>query len=515
MGNKVEYGIDLNAADYIKNMGEVIKQAKTFDQLMVKIKKQIKGYTKAQVESGQNFSKVQVEQVKLLAQLERLQVQRNSTIKGITKEIIKLKAETQANNKATKEAVKLENAQANTLGKLKLETKKLSSERENLKLGSPALKENTKLLRENKKEIKIANLELDKKIKVNKDLSVVQEEQAKLLKQHTNLEARKNVTTKAIAKEVTKLKVESQALNKTTKDGIKQDQAAEGSIDKLRITTRNLTNVRNKLNLNTKEGIAEYKKLNTIILRNNTILNSSNKAIGNNTADVGKYHLALKGAGKALKGFGQLAGITSGIYLLQSALRSSVTILKEISDSFAGAQKTTGLTYEQIGKLNDQLKKLDTRTAQGALLDIVKAAGRMNVAEKDILKFTETVDKVFVSLGDELSGSAEDIAIQLAKIASQFGLEKEFGIAGGIERIGSVVNFLGNTSKAQAQPILDFTTAVQGLGGALNLPVEKVLALGATFSELGNQVEVDATSITHLLLKLVTNTQELADIAGI
>jgi tubulin-specific chaperone A len=106
-----------------------------------------------------------------------------------------------------------------------------------------------------------------------------------------------------------------------------------------------------------------------------------------------------------------------------------------ISDLQADVQKTTGLTAGEVDNLTESLTRLDTRTPIEGLLEIATVAGRLDIAKDDILDFTREVDKAFVALGDELEGTAEDVATDLARISGVFGVEEVEGAAEAINPV--------------------------------------------------------------------------------
>ncbi len=211
----------------------------------------------------------------------------------------------------------------------------------------------------------------------------------------------------------------------------------------------------------------------------------------------------------------KLFAYTGGVYALISASKQLIIESAKVSDTFSDIEKTTGLTADQIKRLDKDLQDLDTRSSREELLKMSVVAGRMDIAGKDITEFVAVVDKAIVSLKGELDGSAEDIATDLAKMSAVYGFEEKYGVAEGINKIGSAINFLGANTKAQAQPMLEFTKRMQGISGIANINISDIIGLGASFDELGGNVEVNATSINQLLVAMGNKTQEFAKLAGV
>jgi len=143
------------------------------------------------------------------------------------------------------------------------------------------------------------------------------------------------------------------------------------------------------------------------------------------------------------------------------------------------------------------------------------AAGRLGIEGKDnIIGFARAADKVFVALGDDLEGTAEEIATGLGKISALAGFEKEFGIEGGIERVGSMLNELASSSKASAGAIFEFLNRTAGISSVAGIAVEDMAALGALFDSTGQSIEVAATTLNTLLPALSSDQERFAKVAG-
>ena len=338
-------------------------------------------------------------------------------------------------------------------------------------------------------------------LKTNRDLLKAQD---KLAKART-----------AEAEQILKIRAQINKINKDTRDRIKLAQDEETitktqvkSIKDLEKVTNALINKRKNLNLTTREGLKEYKALTTRIRENNAELLKQDAQIGRNSRNVGGYAGAVASAAKKVALFG------AAILTLQRSLSGTVNILSQTSDALTDIQKTTGLSAKEVEVLFEQLKKIDTRTTVEGLTSIATAAGRIGVRKDEIIGFVTTVDKAFLGLGDSLTGTAEEIALDLAKIANVLGVEDQFGIAEGIERVGSTVNELGQNTKATEGSIVDFLKRIQGIGGVANISAADLAGLGATLDSAGISAEVSATAVSKLISELAKDLPKFADLAG-
>ena len=328
-------------------------------------------------------------------------------------------------------------------------------------------------------------------------------------KERERIQKKLNIANSTAVDRNTELNVQLQEQRKINKQLAKEKLGLIGAYAKeskrlidLRNQYKNLA-VQNKQN--TKEGRALLKNLTQLDRK----LKQVDATVGQNQRNVGNYTSAI---GKLRGGFTRLFGAL-GIAGGFMALRKVGTMFTELEEGAADISKTTGLAKDAAIELSVALLKIDTRSSLEALQKLSVAAGRLGIEGKDnILSFTQAADKVFVSLGDDLPGTADEIATSMGKISSLFGLEDEFGIGEGIEKAGSGINELAANSKASAGPILDFTNRLAAFAEVLKL--EDVQALGALFNETGQSAEVAASTMLKLLPKLATDFRKFAKIAG-
>lgn len=205
----------------------------------------------------------------------------------------------------------------------------------------------------------------------------------------------------------------------------------------------------------------------------------------------------------------------AGAFAIKAIVSDATETIVEFDESIANLRKTTGLSAEAARDLAKTLLEIDTKTSVTELLELATAAGRLGVAEDQIRDFVEEVDKLFVALGDDLAGSAEEIATNIGKIVSVFGIEEAEGLAEGLNKVGSVFNELGANSKANAGFILDFTNRLAGVGPAAGLSVTEVAAFATVLDEAGQSVEVSATTLNQLIPLIGKDLPKFAKLAGV
>jgi hypothetical protein len=238
--------------------------------------------------------------------------------------------------------------------------------------------------------------------------------------------------------------------------------------------------------------------------------------VGRHQRNVGNYTSALNGmrgaAAKVTNVLGQLGLAVGSAMVFQDGIKTLINFDERLAD----ISKTTGLTIEGARDLSNELLKIDTRTSVDGLQQLAVAAGRLGIEGRDnIISFVNAADKSFVALGDDLGGSADEIATSLGKVSAVFGDEAKFGVGDAILKTGSALNELSANSKASAGNILDFTNRMAGVASIAGIAQTDIQALGAFFDDAGQSIEVAATTLNVLLPELSKDQERFAKVAGL
>ena len=197
---------------------------------------------------------------------------------------------------------------------------------------------------------------------------------------------------------------------------------------------------------------------------------------------------------------------------ISQTIRNSVSDFAKMEEAMADTRKYTGLSEEAVKDLNEELKKMDTRTAREELNELAGAAGRLGkTSKKEILEFVNAGDMIKVALGDDLGEGAID---NIGKLAMAFGEDEKMGLRGAMLATGSAVNELAQNSSAQAGYLVDFTARVAGFGKQLGLTQAQIMGFGAVMDENLLRDEMAATAFGNMLTKMQTDTAKFAKIAG-
>lgn len=206
-------------------------------------------------------------------------------------------------------------------------------------------------------------------------------------------------------------------------------------------------------------------------------------------------------------GAASLAGVVLGV-------KNAINQYVSYEDVLADARKTTGLTDAEIRQLNEDLKKMDTRTAQEELMGLVRIGGKLGIEGSENLKdFVLAADQLNVALGEDFGGDAEEAIRQVGKIVDIFKVKEEFGIGEGMLKVGSIINELGAASTANEGYIVEFTKRVAGVAPSAGVSVDAVMGLAATLDQLGQTSEVSSTVYSQVMTGMWKRTGEYARVA--
>lgn len=193
--------------------------------------------------------------------------------------------------------------------------------------------------------------------------------------------------------------------------------------------------------------------------------------------------------------------------------RQYVQAYATMQEAEANVMKYTGMAKEQVADLNEELKKMDTRTPREQLNALAGDAGRLGITTKEaVLEYVDAADKINVALGEDLG---EDATKNIAKLAQMFGEDDTLGLRGAMLATGSTVNTLGQKSAAAESFLVQFTARVGGAAHQAKIAQTDILGFAAAMDENMLREETSATAYQKILMKMYTDTDKFANAAGI
>lgn len=203
-----------------------------------------------------------------------------------------------------------------------------------------------------------------------------------------------------------------------------------------------------------------------------------------------------------------------GFQFLTNQIGGMIRKNAELSDSLATIRQKTGMTQEEVEKLNKAFGKFDTRTATKELRAIATELGALGITKDKIADTTQAIDKLSVALEGEFASAAEVTRVTgtLRNILTDI---KTDAPDQDMLHLGNALLELGNAGLATAPVVSDIATRIGAVGGAMGLTAGQVLGISASLQELGLTAERGGTATAKILQKMTANVGEFAKIAGV
>lgn len=230
----------------------------------------------------------------------------------------------------------------------------------------------------------------------------------------------------------------------------------------------------------------------------------------------GNANEAQFSVGKLADGFNKYAAMGASIIAsltgVSLAIKKCVADYAQISEVMANVRKYTGMTSNEVKDLNEDLKKMDTRTSREQLNNLASDAGKLGVSgKKNILDFVDAANIINVSLGEDLG---KDAVANIGKLAQMFGDDKTMGLRGAMLATGSAINAVAQNSSAAEPYLVDFMSRVSGTGKQAGISQAQIIGYASVLDQNMQQVEMSATAVQNLIMKVYQQPAKFAAMAG-
>lgn len=210
---------------------------------------------------------------------------------------------------------------------------------------------------------------------------------------------------------------------------------------------------------------------------------------------------------------GLALGAVAAISGITFTVKKCVEEYAKMDDEMTNVRKYTGQAADEVERMNEDFKKMDTRTPRQKLNQLAEDAGRLGITSTAAVEeFVDGADKINVALGDDLGDQAVS---QIGKLAQMFGEDKTKGLRGAMLATGSAVNELAQNSSASAGYLVDFTARVAGVGKQAGFTQAQIMGLASVLDQNMQQDETAATAVQNLLAKMFQDSSKFAKIAGL
>jgi len=218
-----------------------------------------------------------------------------------------------------------------------------------------------------------------------------------------------------------------------------------------------------------------------------------------NTGALKRNQSAWGTLGTTMKNLFAYAGIFAGFNLLKSKLTEAYEANKRFSDSMANVRKVSGLTMDEIGKLANNLSKIDSRTGLGGLMELSYTGAKLgygNYGIEGLESFAKSAVKVQNALSEDMGA---DSMTALSKMVEVMGLIPKMGVERAMDATGSAIFKLASTSTATGTNIVEFSKRLMGLANIAHISTQDLLAFGSAADSMALMPEVAATAFNKLI----------------
>ena len=206
-----------------------------------------------------------------------------------------------------------------------------------------------------------------------------------------------------------------------------------------------------------------------------------------------------------------LMGMIAAVTGLIMAGRSAVKAFADMDAEMANVRKFTGMTKEQVEDLNEEFKKMDTRTGREQLNMLAEDAGKLGKQSKEeIIGFVRAADQINVAL-DELGDGA---TLTLSKLTTIFGDEERLGTEKALLSVGSVINELSQNCTASAPYLANFAKRMAGVGAQAEMTIPQIMGFAAVLDSQGQAVEMSATAVSKLIMDMFKQQDKVIKATG-
>ncbi len=213
---------------------------------------------------------------------------------------------------------------------------------------------------------------------------------------------------------------------------------------------------------------------------------------------INKWQMALLAVGAAITG-------------LVMAGRAAVNAFAGMEQEMANVRKFTGMDADEVAALNEEFKKIDTRTSREELNQLAQEAGRLGKSsQKDVLGFVRAADKINVALDDLGDGAT----LTLSKLTGIFGDEKRLGTEKALLSVGSVINELSQNCSASAPYIAEFASRMGGVGAQAGMTVQQIMGFATVLDSNNQKLEASSTALSQVIVRIYQDPAKYARVAG-
>ena len=350
--------------------------------------------------------------------------------------------------------------------------------------------------------IKATNEALNKTLTVTKKLIGSKVKQNEIDKQLQNSVNKLNNTRKTESQliiantEATKKKTRADRLN------YQASQALKGSYDAIQIAIKQNTIEYKKMSAAERDNTKAGTQLAATIKKQEAALKKLDARMGRSYRNVGNYTGAIMGAGRALM---SAFGVGGALFMAVNALKGAINTIKNFGKQNAILAGILGKQRSELKALQNQAISLGriypTLTSEVVKLQIAYA--RLGFTQGEILDLTEATILGSIAMNSGL----EETATMVGAIVKAFDSLESKDTPQIIDALtkSTTISSLNFEKLATAVP------KVAGAASAMNIPLEKMLAMLAIAQDATQDASIAGTSLRNIFIQLAKEGQTLEE----
>ena len=219
--------------------------------------------------------------------------------------------------------------------------------------------------------------------------------------------------------------------------------------------------------------------------------------------------------GKLADGFNRYAAIGASVV---ASLTGMTLTMRKCVDEYATMEeaesqviKYTGMTAEEVKQLNEEFKRMDTRTPREELNRLAGEAGKLGITGvQEVREFVEAANQINVALGEDLG---EEAVNQIGKLSQMFGDESR-SLKENMLAIGSAVNQVAQSTSASEPYLVQFTARMGGVGKQAKMSVTDIMGFASALDQNMLRSEMASTALSGLIMRIFQEPAKYAKLAG-
>ena len=209
--------------------------------------------------------------------------------------------------------------------------------------------------------------------------------------------------------------------------------------------------------------------------------------------------------------------VATGVKKVIRTMEQLTAEAAKMSDVYADVMKTTQLTTREVKELNEEFKKMDTRTPREELNKLAVEAGKLGIkGTDDILNFVKAAEKIKMVVGSDMGDDAiKEIAKMVNILAGTTEQLQGLDLENQMLRVGSAILKVAQSSTASEPYLVNFSGRLAGIAKQANISMGSILGFASSLDQDMQSVEMSATALSKFIAKMMSDPAKFAQIAGV